>query len=135
MPAPQGVSLAALKIFLETAMSTRNVIETYFTQLKAGKGWEAQLALDVAFTSFTSPIKQLAGKTAYLEATKRFYSTIQSFEMRALIVDGSNACALTRYQLQGPAGIFQSDVAEIFTVRDDLIGSLGIYFDTAPFPK
>ena len=116
-------------------MSTRNVIETYFTQLKAGKGWEAQLALDVAFTSFTSPIKQLAGKTAYLEATKRFYSTIQSFELRALIVDGSNACALTRYQLKGPAGIFQSDVAEIFSVRDDTIGSLGIYFDTAPFPK
>ena len=116
-------------------MSTRNVIETYFKQLKTGTGWEAQLALDVAFTSFTSPIKQLTGKPSYIEATKRFYSTIQSFELRELIVDGAKACALTRYQLKGPAGVFQSDVAEIFTVRDDKIATLGIYFDTAPFPK
>jgi len=116
-------------------MSTRNVIETYFNQLKTGKGWESQLADDVTFTSFTSPIKQIAGKQAYIEATKRFYSTIQSFELRTLIVDGAHACALTRYQLKGPAGVFQSDVAEIYTVRDAKIASFGIYFDTAPFPK
>jgi ketosteroid isomerase-like protein len=135
MPAPQGLSLAALKVFLEAAMSTRNVIETYFNQLKTGKGWESQLADDVTFTSFTSPIKQIAGKQAYIEATKRFYSTIQSFELRTLIVDGAHACALTRYQLKAPAGVFQSDVAEIYTVRDAKIASFGIYFDTAPFPK
>jgi ketosteroid isomerase-like protein len=50
-------------------------------------------------------------------------------------VEGPKACALTRYQLQGPADVFQSDVAEIFTVRDGKIDSLGIYFDSAPFPK
>jgi ketosteroid isomerase-like protein len=127
--------LATLQSLLEANMSTRHIIERYFQALQRGDGWAALLADDVAFTSFTIPNRQIAGKQAYLEATKRFYSTIQSFEVRALIVEGSNACALTRYQLRGPGQAFQSDVAEVFSVRDDHIASLGIYFDSAPFPK
>jgi len=116
-------------------MTTRNVIESYFKALEARKGWESLLADDVVFTSFTIPNREITGKQAYIEATKRFYSTIQSFELRGLLVEGSKACAQTRYQLKGPAGAFQSDVAEIFTVRDGKIAALGIYFDSAPFPK
>jgi ketosteroid isomerase-like protein len=117
-------------------MSTRNVIESYFKALEGKKGWESLLADDVAFTSFTIPNKQITGKQLYIEATKRFYSTIRSFEVRGLIVEGSKACALTRYELKAPTGAaFQSDVAEIFSVRDGKIDSLGIYFDSAPFPK
>jgi len=56
--------------------------------------------------------------------------------VRSLIVDGATACALTRYELQPPRGAaFQSDVAEIFTVRDGKIDTFGIYFDTSPYPK
>jgi hypothetical protein len=43
---------------------------------------------------------------------------------------------LTRYELRRPDGVvFGSDVAEIFAVREGRIDSLGIYFDSAPFPK
>ncbi|HKA60270.1 MAG TPA: nuclear transport factor 2 family protein [Gemmatimonadales bacterium] len=115
-------------------MSTRNVIESYFKTLETRNNWQSLLADDMVFTSFTIPNKQITGKAAYLEGTKRFYSMIQSFEVRSLMVEGSKACALTRYQLKGPRGVFQSDVAEIYTVRDGKIESLGIYFDTAPFP-
>ena len=66
---------------------------------------------------------------------KRFFSMIESLEVRDLIVEGTKACALTRYELQSPVGMFHSDVAELFTVTDTKIGSLAIYFDTAPFPK
>ena len=127
--------LATLKSLLELSMSTRNVIERYFKALEDKTGWDSLLSDDVVFTSFTAPNRQIKGKQAYMEGTKRFYSTIQSFELRSLIVEGSKACALTRYQLKGPAGLFQSDVAEIFTARDGKIDSLGIYFDSAPFPK
>lgn len=116
-------------------MSTRTVVESYFKALERKTGWDSLLAEKVVFTSFTIPNKQIAGKQAYLDATKRFYGTIQSFEVRGMIVEGSKACTLTRYQLKGPAGMFQSDVAEIYTVRDGKIDSLGIYFDSAPFPK
>ena len=58
-------------------------------------------------------------------------------QLRDLLVDGERACALTRYMVRPPNGApeFPSDVAELFTVRNGKIASLGIYFDTAPYPK
>ena len=117
-------------------MTTKSIIEGYFDRLKQKSDWEAFLADGMAFTSFVTPIKQVAGKSAYLESTSRFFSMITAVEVKDLIVDGDRACALTRYQLQ-PAGgpAIESHVAEVFKVKDEKILSLEIYFDSAPFPK
>ena len=73
---------------------------------------------------------------AYIETTRRFYSMITALEVRDLLVDGTKACALTRYKLQPPEGpAFDSHVAEVFEVRDGRISSFDIYFDSAPFPR
>ena len=117
-------------------MTTKDTIQRYFDSLKKKSGWEAFLADDMRFTSFGSPIKQVTGKDAYLETTKRFFSMITTVELRDVIVEGDKTCALTRYDLQGPGGrAFDSYVAEVFTVRNGKISSLEIYFDSAPFPK
>ena len=116
-------------------MSTREIVQRYFDELTKKGDWASSLADDLAFTSFTSPVKQVTGRAAYLESTKRFFSMIRSLEVRDLIIDGTKVCALTSYQLQGPAGSFRSDVAEVVTVANGKIASLAIYFDTAPFPK
>jgi ketosteroid isomerase-like protein len=117
-------------------MSTKETVQRYFDVLKQKGGWDSFLAEDLKFTSFSSPVKEVTGRSAYLESTKRFFSMVDSLEVRELIVEGAKACALTRYQLRAPGGTrFQSDVAEIFTVRDGKIAGFAIYFDTAPFPK
>lgn len=117
-------------------MTTRATIEGYFDNLKQKKNWQSFLADDMVFTSFTSPEKRVTGKAAYLQSTKNFYGGIVAFEVRDLLIDGDKACALTRYRLQRPqAPMFNSDVAEIFRVRDGKITSFDIYFDSAPFPK
>ncbi len=116
-------------------MTTRDTIDGYFAALARNDGWDAFLSESVAFTSFTSPVKQVNGRAAFLEATRRFYGMITKVEVRGLVVDGDRACALTRYRLQPPGGAFQSDVAEVFVVRDGKIRSFDIYFDSAPFPK
>ena len=89
------------------------------------------------YTSFTTPVKQVAGRDAYLQATKRFYSSIRKVQLRELLVDGDRAVALTHYELQRPNGAdtFTTDVAEVFAVRDGKIASFDIYFDSAPFAK
>jgi endo-1,4-beta-mannosidase len=91
----------------------------------------------MVFTSFTSPSRKLRGKTEFIQGTRGFYSMIKSLEVRHLIVDGDQACALTRYELQPPNGTapFLSDVAEHFAVQDDKIVAFSIYFDTQPYPK
>jgi ketosteroid isomerase-like protein len=115
-------------------MTTKQTIEEYFHALSRGEGWQAFLADQMTFTSYTSPIKQVAGKDAYLESTRGFYSMIESFEVRRLLVDGDRACVSTRYSLAPPRGdSFTCDVAELFEVRDDKIDSFEIYFDSAPF--
>jgi ketosteroid isomerase-like protein len=117
-------------------MSTRETIQSYFEKLKQKKDWQSSFADETSFGSYTSPVREVKGKAAFLESTKRFYSTIKSFEIRGLLIDGDQACALTRYELQSPTGSsFTSDVAEIFSVKNGKIQSFGIYFDTAPFPK
>jgi ketosteroid isomerase-like protein len=117
-------------------MTTQDTLQGYFDGLKQKHGWEAFLADGMEFTNFATPIKQVSGKNAYLESTRRFFSMITAAEVKDLIVDGAKACALTRYQLQPPGGpLFESHVAEVFKVGDGKISSIEIYFDSAPFPK
>jgi ketosteroid isomerase-like protein len=117
-------------------MTTREIVHHYFDALKQKSGWESFLSDDMLFTSFTSPIKQVSGRAAFLDSTKGFYSMINAVDVRKLIVDGNTACALTRYELQPPKGpAFSSDVAEVLEVRDGKIGTFAIYFDSSAFPK
>src|SRR5436190_23744604 len=115
-------------------MTTRDTIQAYFDALMEKKDWKSFLAENMAFASFGTPAKQLVGRDAYVESTKRFYSIIQRLEVRDILVDGDRACVLTRYDLQPPGGAaaFESNVAEIFAVQNGKITSLSIYFDSAP---
>jgi hypothetical protein len=120
----------------EETMATSDIIERYFDCLSKNTGWEAFLSDGMVFTSYTSPIKQVTGRDTYLESTRGFYSMIGTVQVRDLIVDGDRACAFTHYELRPPSGdTFGSDVAELFTVKNDKIDSFSIYFDSAPFSR
>jgi ketosteroid isomerase-like protein len=117
-------------------MTTKETITSYFDSLTDKKSWEAFLSEEMTFTSYTTPIKRVAGKASYLGSTKRFFSMVTAIEVKDVVVDGPKACALTRYELQPPRGAaFECHVAEVFEVRDGKITSLEIYFDSAPFAR
>jgi ketosteroid isomerase-like protein len=117
-------------------MTTKETIQQYFDRLARKSGWDESFAQDMGFTSHISPVKQVKGRDAYLESTKRFYSTIGSVQVRNLLVEGDRAVALTHYEIRPPnLPSFTTDVAEVFSVRAGKIQALDIYFDTAPFPK
>ena len=117
-------------------MTTRETVTAYLERLRQKGDWASTLADDITFTSHTSPVRRLSGKDVFLQATKRFYSTIVAMDVRDVVVDGARACALTHYDLEPPGGTrFGSDVAEVFVVENDAIRSFDIYFDSAPYPK
>ncbi len=117
-------------------MTTREVVLAYLEAVKAGEEWEDFLANEMQFTSFADPVKRLSGKEASLEGIQRFYSMAKAMEIDRVLVDGEQACALTRYELQPPGGQpFESNIAEVFAVTSGKISSFGIYFDSAPYPK
>jgi len=117
-------------------MTTKETLQAYFSSLEQKRDWQSFLAGDMTFTSFTSPIKRISGRAAYIESTRRFYAMVTALKVKDLIIDGERACALTHYDLQPPSGqVFSSDVAEVFEVHAGKITSFHIYFDTAPYPK
>jgi ketosteroid isomerase-like protein len=112
--------------------TTRDAIHGYFDALYAG-GWESLIADDILFVS---PSGTTRTKAAYVEATNRFKQVAESVDVRQLIVDGENACAVTRYTLRSPKGNTSvCDVAEIFSVKDGKLAGSTIFFDTAAFAK
>jgi ketosteroid isomerase-like protein len=118
-------------------MTTRETVERYYERLGKRSDWDALFADEVLFTNLASPVRQLSGKAGFLQATRRFYGSIGSLEVRELVVDGDRACALVRYEVRPPNGgpSFESHVAEFFTVNDQRIGAFSICFDTAPYPR
>ncbi len=117
-------------------MTTRATVQAYLDRLKMHADWQALFADGVLYTQYTSPVRRLEGKTAFLNGTQRFYSSVASLEARDMLIDGSMACITTHYVLQRPnAPPIESDVAELFEVHEGRITAYSIYFDTAPFSK
>lgn len=112
------------------ATVAKETVTEYFNRLYAS-GWEALIGDDVVFTS---PSGVTRGKAAYVDATNRFKQVAKSVEVIQLIVEGDNACAITRYQLRSPKGnVSTCDTMEVFSVSDGKIQSSRICFDTAAF--
>lgn len=122
---------------MTTDAATKEIVHQYLTRLQKREDWASLIADDMVFSSHASPGREISGRDAFLQGTSRFYGMIVDAQVIDVIVSGEKACALTRYRLQPPTGAaaFESDVAEIFAVRNGKIASLAIYFDTAPYPK
>jgi ketosteroid isomerase-like protein len=132
----ERVPRASYSSSMQHTVTTRDTIEAYFSSIGPKPDWQEYFAADVVFTNFVSPAKRVNGREAFLEATSGFYRMIVALDVRHLVVEDDHACALTRYELQPPAGpAFISDVAELFVVRDGQIVSLEIYFDPTPYPR
>lgn len=118
-------------------MTTLETLKQYHTNLKAKTEWQNSFSEEVLFTNLASPPRSIQGKASFLQATQKFYATIADLEIRKLVIDGENAMALVHYRLQPPNGMpgFDSDVAEIYVVRDGKIAEFSICFDTSPYPK
>jgi len=113
-------------------MSTRDTLQSFYNSLKPQKEWESFLADEMMFISNG---KHIQGKEASIEGVRRFYSMVQSLEVKELLIEGEKASAIIRYALQSPKGqTFSSDVAEFFTVKNGQFVSFAIYFDSAPYP-
>jgi hypothetical protein len=57
-------------------MTTRQTIEGYLSSLQRKDGWEDYFADDMVFTSYVSPVKQVSGRSAFLQATKGFVAEL-----------------------------------------------------------
>ncbi len=122
---------------MDNFKSTKELLDIYYAGFARKQGWESVISEDFKFRggdmANTAPT---VGKTAYIEVIKRFSRVFQAMRVKEMIIDSENACVIANYDYNFPNGTnINGDVAEIWKVRDGLLDSLTIFFDTLTFDK
>lgn len=122
---------------MKNAISTKQLLETYYDGFAKKEGWESVIADDFTFTGGDMTRTEPAvGKAAYIEVIKRFSRTFQSMRVKEMMIDEDNACVIGNYDFRFPNGaVINGDVAEIWKAKDGKLASLTIFFDTLTFDK
>jgi ketosteroid isomerase-like protein len=109
-------------------MTTKQLIQHYFTKVKEKSDWQTFIAEDM---KFESPSPTTFGKEAYIVAASRFFQMAETLEVKHLVTEGDRACAWVDYGLRLKNGkTFNCLVSELLEVRDNRIVSSAIMFDT-----
>ena len=94
---------------------------------KDASAFAAVLAPDVRFKG---PLAQTEGRDAFLAAVTRMFPMVEKLELRALFTEDDRALAIYDFICAAPVGCLRT--AEMIELRDGLIASSELFFDTAP---
>ena len=95
-------------------METKETIEKYFAAIHGG-GWENYIVEDFIYAnSFLDRV--LNGKTAYVEAASRFFSSTTSVELKHIIVEGDRRRSRA-YPYNSPSNIIFRGVGNPIFLR------------------
>jgi ketosteroid isomerase-like protein len=116
-------------------MTTKELLETYYKGFAEKANWDSLIADDFEYLGGdmikTEPI---IGKQGYVEVIDRFSKVFKSMQVKEMIIQGESACVIGNYNFKFPNGKeITGNVAEIWTVKNDKLQSLTIYFDTLTF--
>lgn len=122
---------------MNNSVSTKELLEIYYTGFAQKEGWESVIADDFKFIGGDMTKKETAvGKAAYIEVIRRFSRVFQNMRVKTMIIDGEDACVIGNYDYRFPNGVsMNGDVAEIWKAKNGKLDSLTIFFDTLTFDK
>jgi hypothetical protein len=117
--------------------ATKEIVQQYLTRLQRREDGSSLIADDMVFSSHASAGAEKSASRRIFCRGRRFYGMIvRRAGDRRHRCSGEKACALTAlsaYSRRPVAAAFESDVAEIFAVRNGKIALRSpFYFDTAP---
>lgn len=79
-----------------------------------------------------SPVTEVDGKAAFLDAVKRTLEPLEQVTVRAKFGSDTQAILVYDFQMKG-AGLVRN--ANLMTFQDNLIQSVELFFDASPFQK
>lgn len=115
-------------------MSVEDVIQRYYHALaQRNDEWQQDVAADVIFSDASKRL-HAEGREAFVQSFTNFLRAVETVQLKQLIVQGPNACAVVSYDYVSPQGakLHQED-AEVWKVVDGKIVALTIYFDITEF--
>jgi ketosteroid isomerase-like protein len=80
-----------------------------------------------------SPMDQIKGRDAVLEAAQKLFKLVKGIEIRTKIFDAEHAVLTYDMKFDEPIGNCRT--AAVMTFRDGLIVRNELFFDTAPFKR
>lgn len=116
-------------------MTTKEPLDLYYQRFSEKSNWESLIADDFQYIGGDmTKADPLVGRQAYIEVIKRFSQVFKTMRVKEMIIDGDNVCVIGNYDFRFPnQKEINGNVAELWTVRNDKLQSLRIYFDTATF--
>lgn len=121
---------AALPMSGGAATQRHDVVRRY-ADAWARRDLDAILACMHPSVKFTGPNVSADGRDAYRASTQRFLGLVQQVKVRASVENKGEAMLAYDFICRQPIGT--SAVAELVTIKDGLIATSEIFFDTAPF--
>lgn len=118
-------------------MSTESLLGQYYANLKNPESLSGLLADDFRFVGgdMTKP-DALVGRDAYVAVLRRLSTRFTQAKVERMFVDRDHAAVVARYDWTFPkTGVVPGSVAEIWTVRNERLQSLTIFFDTLSFDR
>ncbi len=115
-------------------MTVREVIDSFYQSLaQKNDTWQQNLAEDVVFSDASRRLSA-QGRDAFLQSFSSFLRAVESVQLKQLIVEDDDACAVVSYVYRSPAGAeLHQDDAEVWKVVGGKIVALTIYFDITEF--
>jgi len=120
---------------MDNQATTRQLLETYYKGFAEKANWESLIADDFEYVGGDmNNIKPVIGKQAYIEIIKRFSQRFETMRVKQMIVEDDKASVIGNYDFQFPNGLkINGNVSENWTVKNDKLQSLTLYFDTLTF--
>ncbi len=109
--------------------TSKEITADFYQAMLNDKGWEDYLSDQV---TYLGPLASLVeGKEAVVGITQQFIKNKYKGEVKNIISEGDNTCALTQYQLGHPSvETINVDACEILQIEDGKILSMEVYFDS-----
>jgi len=115
--------------------TTRQLLETYYKGFSQKANWESVIADDFEYIGGDmNNIQPIIGKQAYIEIIKRFSQRFEKMSVKQMLIEGDKASVIGNYDFIFPNGVkINGNVSENWTVKNDKLQSLTLYFDTLTF--
>jgi ketosteroid isomerase-like protein len=115
-------------------MAVKEVIRDFYASLAAkNDGWQKNVAENVAFSDASGQL-HAEGREAFIQSFTPFLRSVANVQVKQLIAEGPDACAVVSYDYVSPGGgKLHQDDAEVWKIMDGKIAALTIYFDITAF--
>lgn len=112
--------------------TTKQVFEQFKESMLANSNaWTNLIADDILLVG---PLAQVNGKAGFIEINQAFFASIQNYTVHNLIESGDLIITRVSIEVEMPSkNKITLEVSEWYTIKNSLIQSLYVYFDTQQF--